>query len=176
MTTAEYHNLEDKTGWGNGPWQKEPDLLLWVDALSGLQCMIARSHGGHLCGYVAVPPGHPLHGNNTRDVDLDAHGGINYSQGFAMSDFRVDPPLTDTTPFWWLGFDCGHSWDYSPAMAAHFKHLAEQLDRPILSSLDMFNQPQRYCIIEYVKEEVTDLAAQVHAAFHEATTKKDQPA
>lgn len=164
MTTAEYRDIDAKTDWGDGPWQQEPDIMLWVDPLSGIQCMVARAHGGHLCGYVGLPPGHPLHGEEASHVEFRAHGGINFARGFPLSSFRVDPPLTDSTEYWWLGFDCGHSWDYSPAVAAHFKQLAAQTGRALFSQLPGFCEPRGYCIIEYVKEEVTDLAAQIHAA------------
>jgi hypothetical protein len=49
-----------KDEWGPGPWHNEPDR---VDFEShGLPCLILRNRGGALCGYVAVPPEHPLHG------------------------------------------------------------------------------------------------------------------
>ena len=61
MKTMEWRSL-DKSTWGRGPWQQEPDKKQWVDAATGLPCLIVRNHGGALCGYVGVPPGHPWHG------------------------------------------------------------------------------------------------------------------
>lgn len=49
----------DKSTWGEGPWQHEPDRLEFEHA--GLPCLIVRNHFGALCGYVGVSPGHPLH-------------------------------------------------------------------------------------------------------------------
>lgn len=51
----------DKSTWGAGPWQHEPDRVEWEHA--GLSCLALRNiHFGNWCGYAAVPPGHPLHG------------------------------------------------------------------------------------------------------------------
>lgn len=68
----------DKSDWGAGPWQDEPDRVEWDHA--GLPCLAARSPtGGNWCGYAAVPPGHPLHGQDYNAVDVDVHGGLTYA-------------------------------------------------------------------------------------------------
>lgn len=52
----------DKSTWGAGPWQTEPDRIEWEHV--GLTCLMLRTdHMGNWCGYVAVPPGHPWHGH-----------------------------------------------------------------------------------------------------------------
>lgn len=48
--------------WRDGPWQNEPDKVVWVDPLTDLDCMIIRNQSGVLCGYVGVPEAHPWHG------------------------------------------------------------------------------------------------------------------
>lgn len=45
-----------------GEWNFEPDELDFADEATGLTCAMRRGPGGHWCGYVAVPTGHPLHG------------------------------------------------------------------------------------------------------------------
>jgi len=51
----------DKSEWLPGPWHEEPDRVDFEHV--GFPCTVLRhSTNGHLCGYVAVPPGHPLHG------------------------------------------------------------------------------------------------------------------
>lgn len=57
----------DKSAWGPGPWQDEPDRIEWRDEATGLPCLIVRNPGGALCGYAAVAPGHPLHGKSYGD-------------------------------------------------------------------------------------------------------------
>ena len=50
----------DRTSWGSGPWDDEPDRVDFEAA--GMSCLLARGPTGAWCGYVAVPPGHLLHG------------------------------------------------------------------------------------------------------------------
>lgn len=61
METIEYRT-DDKAGWGDGPWQSEPDKRQWQDDATGLPCLIVRGPVGALCGYVGVPEGHPAYG------------------------------------------------------------------------------------------------------------------
>jgi hypothetical protein len=50
-----------KEKWGDGPWTLEPDRLEFE--AHGFPCLLNRAPvTGAWCGYVAVPPGHPLHG------------------------------------------------------------------------------------------------------------------
>lgn len=61
MKTIEYRTI-DKSSWPRGPWDAEPDKRQWQDEATGLPCLIVRvDHSGHLCGYVGVPPKHPLY-------------------------------------------------------------------------------------------------------------------
>ena len=53
----------DKTTWGPGQWQDEPDKVQWADEATGLPCLAVRHPElGNWCGYVGVPEGHPLFG------------------------------------------------------------------------------------------------------------------
>lgn len=99
MTTAamEWARL-DKSSWGDGPWQNEPDKVQWLDEATGLDCLIVRNNGGALCGYVGVPESHPWHGkdysqctqtpacdesycDHTPEHRLRVHGGITFADG-----------------------------------------------------------------------------------------------
>lgn len=68
---------------GDGPWSVEAEKIAWTDEMSGYACIIRRAlHGGHLCGYVAVPPGHPLFGMDPYafvGLGIGVHGGIAYA-------------------------------------------------------------------------------------------------
>lgn len=83
METIEYRNpTADKSSWGAGPWQDEPDKKQWLDATTGLPCLIVRNvhASGVLCGYVGVPRGHPYYEKDYSDTpDLDVHGGLTYA-------------------------------------------------------------------------------------------------
>lgn len=61
METIEYRTV-DKSKWGDGPWQDEPDKKQWRDPETGLPCLIVRGPGGALCGYVGVPANSPAFG------------------------------------------------------------------------------------------------------------------
>lgn len=86
----------DKSTWGAGPWQDEPDKMQWEDEATGLPCLIVRNGSGSLCGYVGVSPAHPyfgIHYNGctqkaqvcedegycSHTPDLSAHGGITFT-------------------------------------------------------------------------------------------------
>lgn len=72
---------QDKSAWGAGPWQDEPDKAQWVDEATGLDCLIVRNYGGALCGYVGLPESHPLHGADYEKPNVDVHGGLTFADG-----------------------------------------------------------------------------------------------
>ena len=114
----ELREVIDKSKWGDGPWQTEPDRKEWQHA--GFQCLIVRveSHGG-LCGYIGVPPGHPWHGKPYHEVEADCHGGLTYASECRGAVCHVPAP-GEPENLWWLGFDHAHAWDFSPARSARY--------------------------------------------------------
>lgn len=156
----------DKSTWGDGPWQDEPDKVQWIDEATGLDCLIVRNHHGALCGYVGVPPGHPLHGKDTEEADrFEVHGGLTFAGGCdedAPEGHGIchvpEPGRPDDV--WWLGFDCGHAWDVIPGMEAHLR----ELGMPPLRLPDFQRMPRTlYKTVPYVRAEVTSLAKQLVA-------------
>lgn len=132
-----------------GEWSKEPDRIEWRDRRSVpvLPCVIARNPIGSLCGYVAVPPGHPWHGLGFDDVAADVHGGITYCEPCHESGAVCHAPQRgESDDVWWVGFDCAHLYDYSPACGR-----------------EMFATTV-YRDVYYVMSEVGRLANQVRAA------------
>jgi hypothetical protein len=78
MKTIEYRI--DKSTWGEGPWQQEPDKLQFCDEATQLPCLIVRaSVSGSLCGYVGVTEGHPAFGLKYDAVDVSVHGGLTFA-------------------------------------------------------------------------------------------------
>lgn len=76
------YTTTDKSKWARGEWDAEPDKLQWIDAETGLDCLMVRTnHSGHWCGYVGVPPGHSLHGTSYDGVDVNVHGGLTFAEG-----------------------------------------------------------------------------------------------
>ena len=112
-----------RDGWAPGPWDGEPDKISWTDAATGRPCLIVRSPMGALCGYVAVDPGHPLHGVDEDLPDLVVHGGITYTDRCQPTESEAEgvchiPEPGRPEDVWWLGFDCGHFDDLMPGLLA----------------------------------------------------------
>ncbi len=162
--TEEYRNVQDKTDWGSGPWQEEPDKVVWKDPATGFDAMIVRGPSGALCGYVGVKPDHQWHGKNYSEhlpIDgcdgcgyehtienlVDVHGGVTFTgpcREEGPRESSICHLADDGQPVWWIGFDCAHAWDRSPA----FDHL------------DVFGDG-KYRDLGYVVHQVTNLASQL---------------
>lgn len=136
-----------------GPWRNEPDRVEWLSEKFGYPCLIKRvEHGGHLCGYVGVPPDHPCHGEDY-DEDYDevefedvVHGGLTYA----------DNDTEGPSELWWFGFDCAHAGDLMP--------LANQ-GSTSMGWLPDFGSPGGvYRDCEFVRQEVERLAKAIHEA------------
>jgi hypothetical protein len=146
----------DKSKWGRGEWQDEPDKVQWVDEATGLTCLAVRTtHGGHWCGYVGVPEDHPFHGKGYDAVDADVHGGLTFADKCRPSDkgegFGICHVAGPGEPeVWWLGFDCAHSGDLSPRHAS------------VLGEVGAFRDGhESYKPLGYVRDECASLAAQL---------------
>jgi hypothetical protein len=166
----------DKSGWGQGPWEDEPDKAQWVDEATGYDCLIVRNPLGALCGYVGVPPGHACYGVPYDDIRcqgpdddyIDVHGGLTYSD---FCDENADeakgichvPLAGRPAKVWWLGFDCAHSMDIAPSMEARDR---ERGWPPIRFG------GGSYRTIEYVQHECASVARQLLTAY-EAQPKEN---
>lgn len=174
---AAYSGQVDKSDWGDGPWQHEPDKVHWIDPCTDMDCLIVRGPSGALCGYVAVAEGHPFFGveysqctSETPCLDFDGerdhwcrcgsspsdrlsvHGGITFAAGCDdEGDERRSichvPQPGRPDEVWWLGFDTAHFRDYMPE---HYKR------SPVLAG-----QKADYKDIAYVKAETESLARQL---------------
>lgn len=131
----------------DGPWTNEPDHHEWTDEATGYPCCVWRNrHSGHLCGYVAVPEGHILHGRHYTDevpalaalLDARLNAPLPQTPGLALMlgaltgtlsprpdhAFNVHGGITfagkmrhDDVGRWWFGFDCNHGGDEAPRFA-----------------------------------------------------------
>lgn len=77
---------------------------------AGLSCAVVLGReASNRCGYVRVPPAHPLHGKDYNHADVDVHGGLT---------FAALEPCTEHEDGqgYWFGFDCAHCDDalYDP--------------------------------------------------------------
>jgi hypothetical protein len=139
----------DKSGWGEGPWQNEPDRVDFVHC--GLACMGLRGPMGNWCGYVGVPKEHPAYGKAYDDVDVNVHGGLTYAAPCRGHICHVPEPGMPDDVFW-FGFDCGHFMDVSPAMEARLRELRAPLPHGPM---------EVYRDLSYVRSEIEGLAKQL---------------
>lgn len=152
MSENYIERLHDRTGWAAGPWDKEPDKVVWKDKLTGMPCMIVRNGLGALCGYVGVAEGHPYFGKHYDAVDVDVHGGLTYAHKCAGTICHV-PAAGEPDHVWWFGFDCAHAWDLCPGMEARSRALGFPPKRD-----DVYRD------IPYVKRQCRKLAQQLKTA------------
>jgi hypothetical protein len=103
----------DRSGWPAGPWDDEPDRVEFEHA--GLPCLLNRGRMGQWCGYAAVPPGHPLHGQDYDVPDVKVHGGLTYAEACQGRICHLPEP-GEPDDVWWFGFDCAHAWDVVPGV------------------------------------------------------------
>lgn len=162
----------DKSKWGDGPWQTEPDRIEWEQ--HGMPCLMLRNRMGAWCGYVAVNPGHRFYGvgyssctkkpqckkskrdhycDHTPGNLLNVHGGITYGNTCKDHICHVPKPGQPDNVFW-LGFDCAHGGDVIPSMN-------ELIPKGItcMTMRDPFGGT--YKDVPYVKREVNRLAKQL---------------
>lgn len=180
MSKERVYTTIDKTAWGEGPWQDEPDKIQWKDEASGFACLVKRNHHGAWCGYVGLPPQHPFYEKGYSEVYelspkwgedgyLDIHGGLTYSnhcaEGPEESSICHVPDPGEPDDVWWLGFDCAHSGDLVPRMVADNRRRALEAIETTGSSWPWGElpgePPDRYRDVTYARGEVTSLAAQL---------------
>lgn len=164
METKTYTNIDRaEKGWPEGPWDGEPDKVQWPDAATGLPCLAVRSpHNGNWCGYVGLPPEHPMYGRGYDDdgVDFDVHGGLTFSNKCSPGKDESQgichtPAPGEPDDVWWFGFDCSHSWDYSPQ---------DVKDEDELGYSYALMEGQQYRTLAYVQQQCTRLAGQFMTA------------
>jgi hypothetical protein len=187
VSFVEEYRTQDKSTWGDGPWQSEPDKAVWVDEATGLDCLIVRNHHGALCGYVGVAEGHPWFGrgyseclehgpdceaswehDNTGEVNV--HGGLTFSGPCAESEdpsvhICHQPQPGRPEKVWWFGFDCLHAWDISPVMELHEREYYEKAkaegDTEGIRLWGQRDTDKVYRDVLYVEREVASLAKQL---------------
>ena len=138
-------------------WLKEPDKVKFEHA--GFKCLILRNEDlKHLNGYVALPKGHPYYKKEYSGLDVDVHGGLTFSK-------KGDGKMREKG-YWWIGFDMGHSADYSPGLA----RLAPDLYKGGYPCVEYRN-------IHYVIQETKRLAEQLkieNIAIRRLLTSNDE--
>jgi hypothetical protein len=152
MANAEYltNYQVDRSGWPDGPWMQEPDRLQWRTS-AGLPGLVVRNWKGVWCGYAAVTHEHLCYGRHYDEPDISVHGGLTYSDR-CMEEGPVChiPEPGESDDVWWLGFDCGHGYDFVP------RYSAEYSSTSLVYGGD-------YRDLAYVQAEVESLARQLQS-------------
>ena len=83
------------------------------------------------CGYVIIPPGHPMHGVHYNDIPVSCHGGLTFSDSASELDW---PEITEEDADGWVvGFDTAHigdtltKWTDEASVIREAEKLREQL-------------------------------------------------
>lgn len=165
METIEYTGLRDRSEWGAGPWDSEPqDKVQWQDAATGFPCLAVRNRMGSWCGYVGVAEGHPWFEREYDGVEesgaISVHGGPTFA-GFCQEHLGEGgichvPGPGEPDRVWWIGFDCAHYMDTVPELEAGWP------------------RGGTYKTLGYVRSEVEGLALQAKYAA-EDRSKMDRP-
>lgn len=72
---------------------------------NGYDFLITFNHMGFRCGYVAIPPEHPIYTCEDSYPDFEVNGGVTFfGKRHSLVDKLIDHPCEDK----WIGFDCGH--------------------------------------------------------------------
>jgi hypothetical protein len=168
----EYRHI-DKSAWGDGESQREPDKRQWIDEATGLDCLAVRhSQSGHWCGYVGIAEGHPFFevgydecrvqceqnrdegycdwdNDHTPNRVVRVHGGLTYAdfcrEGAEETGVCHIPFDGRPARIWWLGFDCAHCDDVSPSMRQYLPDTPNSV----------------YRTLDYVQSQCADLAQQL---------------
>lgn len=137
--------LVDRSQWIEGPWTSELyDRAQWTDRGTGYHCLAIRSDMGVWCGYVGIPPEHPLYGGDVENAPINAsYSGPtddhHYIEPDPPSEFATidenDPrsalDVISLRPLlWFYGFDCGHHNDINPMSESMFARTGLSLKFP----------------------------------------------
>lgn len=90
-----FSNMIDKGRWPRGPWNTEPDLVLFQVRRRGhvYTCVIKRDRGnGVLCGYILMSNDHPLAEQNAAGMSLTVANDVGLSLGHTYALSHRQPP------------------------------------------------------------------------------------
>lgn len=136
----------------------DPSRLIEQGTIEEFEYVITHNYLGHRCGYLKVTPGHPWHSRHDDQVAASVHGGLT----FAEADVPCDREGDDAG--WWVGFDCGHCFDAPDPTLPTIEPIFS-FDFPGLDSLKERAFRQRQIrTTEYVRDQLTGLAAQATIA------------
>lgn len=169
----------DRSTWGMGPWDNEPDQVEWES--SGLTCILRRASSlGHWCGYVSVPRSHAFFGKNEYDLfdlgaHLSVHGGITYAEDTRPCGMTLTATKT-TEALWWFGFDCAHGSDLCPGSRYTTEGTYRDLEFAFTGTVSLAEQIADYGKNDGKPEPKTDLQAALEKTVEDGAWDEEAPA
>lgn len=126
-----WYDRIDRSTWGSGPWDGEPDREQWSDPVTGYPCLAIRCDLGGWAGYIGVYPDHPAFGEKVDDVPGNVCDYGHTDEIRFIEPWPEDPNaiVDESDPkgsvmrvvrmpdyLWWFGFDFLHAGDLIPSM------------------------------------------------------------
>ena len=111
----------------------------------GYLCRIVQGKRlDHYCGYVGIPIDHPLVKDEEWDIieRLEVHGGVTFTtDSFTLNDSWEKKLWKE--PYFWIGFDCAHAWDYSKVNPKGHKWTLSELKREANRLADQLKEKEK---------------------------------
>jgi hypothetical protein len=141
-----WHDQHDRSTWGKGLWDGEPDREQWSDSMTGYPCLAIRCDLGMWAGYVGVYPEHPAFGQEIDDLPgvnfwcyTDEHHFIEPWPVDPNAVVNVDDPKESILQvvrmpdyLWFFGFDFAHAGDIIPSVVVAMANVQRSLNRTAL--------------------------------------------
>lgn len=151
--------------WGDGAWVSEPDLVIYY--IDEYPCVIMRNDMGSLCGYVGVDPENPIVKDKHYDeFDIEVHGGVTFGHTASMTNFesgQLDAHGDDEKIYTFIGFDCAHYRDLTPALNLTRKMFSSEMSdkyKKLMPHTFLANDDS-YRTIAYVENEILSMVNQI---------------
>lgn len=108
-------DVHNRSNWATGPWNNEPDLVLWDRHLTTYRVHYLTERGPTGCwnGYISVPSSLATVPTEVLK-NLQVHGGVCF--GPATKNLSCYH-LGGYEHLDWVGFDCAHSEDAAPGLS-----------------------------------------------------------
>jgi hypothetical protein len=152
-------HLYDKSDWGDGEWNLEPDYASFIHDATAFPCLAKRNLFGAWCGYVGVDDGHPLF---LIEVEhevykyIDVHGSVGSVGYFPEDAVSFAPPRR----LWWIGFDAMQDTDLCPYFESETVR-QQKTEHKLLKGLNLPKVKIVYRTFDFMIKQINCLADQL---------------
>lgn len=133
---------------------------------NGYECRVLFLMGGHRCGYIKIPKGHPLYSDDYEYISnfVTCHGGLTYGS-HGLNGEKCDDGV-------WVGFDCCH-FDDAVDLEALEKYYPEEFNKHSREWWEDYASTWPSCdyqmikTLDFCKDQLKSLAEQLEAIKEE---------